>query len=89
MKKYSKILIVIAIILIFIRIINPIVAVELMSIGTIEYDPIFDNIEDHLFEEAPDVDSLKIGRSISYWNLVHIGFILLLASIFVYFIENK
>lgn len=85
MKNISILIILIAIILVGIRLSNPIRFYDVSPVP-FEHDPLLDSLT--------GLEETTIERSVgsmSWWNLVHIGFILLVAGflVFIFEISNK
>jgi flagellar biosynthesis protein FlhB len=80
MTKRSKIIIIIALALIFIRIINPIMVATRNGITT-EADPLFDKGE-------PAYQFVLYYGATSMTNLLHIFYIILFATVIIYLVEK-
>lgn len=88
MKKSSNIIIIIGILLILIRILNPIKTINTPTGITVEYDPLFGELSSNRQIREMQVHAREVGET-SIANLYHSIYIVIILSGIVFLIEKN
>ncbi|MFW5795191.1 MAG: hypothetical protein ACOCV1_06870 [Bacillota bacterium] len=88
MKKSSKIIITIGILLILIRIFNPVKTITTPTLVTVEYDPLFDELSSNRDMREAQLYAKEVGET-SITNLYHSIYVAIILSAIVLLIEKN